>query len=557
MSDSTTNSNSDVILNHLRSLDDRISRIENHLHLESSREQDAYEKKEITPTQETEKSERLEFQIGQYWLTKVGIIVLAIGIVLLLTFPYQTLPPIIPSLFGYILVIGILSLSYYWRESFSYLSGYLLGGGLLLFYFTTLRLSFFSVQPVITSRALEVILLILVVGFSFIVSIRKKSIYLISVSLTLGYVAALVSDSAYSIFIIVLVLSALTVYLTFKPGWRNLLVYSIVLTYLTHFLWFINNPFLGNKLQVITSPYSNLIFLLLYTLVFALGNLYRRKEIPEDNTILITTFLNSVASYGLYSVLTFTTFNMYFGFLHVGASLFFLSLSIIFWIREKSKYSTFFYAILGYMALSVGIIVQFKMPDAAIWLCLQSLLVISTAIWFRSKFIVVANFVIYLMVLISYLVTASQVSVVSLSYGVVALLSARIMNWQKDRLELNTEMMRNAYLLTALCAIPYSLYHIIPGEYVALSWVVVAIIYYLSGRIMQIKKYRWMALATLLFTVLYVFFIGVTKFEPTYRIISFIVLGLVLLIISLVYFKMSKKPSQSEKRENDNTPTKK
>ena len=97
--------------------------------------------------------------------------------------------------------------------------------------------------------------------------------------------------------------------------------------------------------------------------------------------------------------------------------------------------------------------------------------------------------------------------------------------------------MRNAYLTTAFIVFPYALYHSVPAGYIGLSWVAIAIFYYILSLILHNKKYRWMALLTLLLTVLYVFIIGITKLEPVYRIVSFIVLGLVLLAISLFYTK--------------------
>ena len=57
---------------------------------------------------------------------------------------------------------------------------------------------------------------------------------------------------------------------------------------------------------------------------------------------------------------------------------------------------------------------------------------------------------------------------------------------------------------------------------------------------------RLMALFTLLLTVGYSFIIGILKLEPTFRIFSFLVLGVVLLIVSLVYTKLRVKSTTSE-----------
>ncbi|MEJ2050772.1 MAG: hypothetical protein P8Y60_13215 [Calditrichota bacterium] len=345
-------------------------------------------------------------------------------------------------------------------------------------------------------------------------------------------------------------MAIVTVYLKLKYKWEGLFIYGIILTYFFHLIWFINNPFLGNRIQLVSSPGINTYFILLYAIIFALGNLLRSKEILENNFVIISTFLNSFGAYSLYFLITITKFSSHLVFSHLLASIVFLSLAIIFWTKEKSKFSTFFFAILGYSALSVAIITQFKLPNYFVWLCWQSLLVVTTALWFRSKIIVVANFVIFVIIFLAYIMISIHVGLVSISFGVVALLSARIMNWQRHRLELKTELMRNAYLFMAFVAIPYALYHSLPGRYISLSWVAVAIFYYLLSLVLKNKKYRWMALFTLLLSILYIFVIGIIKLEPVYRIVSFIVLGIVLIIISIAYAKIRAKTESDRKDKN-------
>jgi hypothetical protein len=203
----------------------------------------------------------------------------------------------------------------------------------------------------------------------------------------------------------------------------------------------------------------------------------------------------------------------------------------------------------GYAALSIAIILQFEKPDFFMWLCWQSLIVVSTAVWFRSKFIIVANFFIFLLMFLAFLVLSGTTSGISLSFGIVALLSARILNWNKDRLELKTEQMRNAYLLTALLIIPYSLYHMVPTGFVAFSWIGVAILYYILSKLLKIVKYRYMSLATFLLTVVYVFVIGITSEETIYKILSFLVLGAALIILSIIYTRNKSKSVEPNKSE--------
>jgi len=373
-----------------------------------------------------------------------------------------------------------------------------------------------------------------------------KRVYLTGIHLTLGYITAIVSGNDFILLFLNTLFAIISVILFFRYKWYNLLIYATFLTYFTHFVWFINNPFLGNRIELVSSPQSNLIFIFVYTAIFAFGNIYRGKDFPENIRVIISTFLNSIGGYSLFLLITLTKFKSDITVYHLVFSILFLTYSIFFWIREKSKYSTFFYAILGYSALSVAIISGFEKPDFFIWLCWQSVIVIITALLFRSNIIIVANFLIYLVIFFAYLIVAENISIMVLSFGIVALISARIMNWQKDRLELKTELMRNSYLTSAFFIFPYGLYHLVPEGYISISWLLIAFMYYLFSVILKNNKYRWMALFTILLTVLYIFIIGIIRLEPLYRIISFLALGLVLIITSLLYTKLKSKQNSNE-----------
>ena len=538
------------LINYIRILEKRLSNVEKKLNVKSSGDisQDIDELK--VPQLKIQDSASLEFQIGQFWFAKVGIVILSIGIAFLLTFPYPNLPPALPSLFGYFLVAFVLMLSYYWRETFSHISRYLLGGGMVLFYFTTLRLFKFSTLPALTDNVLEVTLLMIVIFINLIIAYKKDSEFLAGLGMTLGYITLLVNGNEYFIFTALTFFAGFIVYLKFHKQWEKLFIYGIILTQLTHFIWFINNPVAGNKLELVSSPLINIYFILGYSVIFSVGNLWRRNRETEDGSLMISTFLNSAGFYTLFLLVAITKFHSYLGVSNLIASFVYIGLSALFWTRERSKYSTFFYAITGYTAMSVAIINMFEKPDYFIWLNWQSILVITTAIWYRSKFIVVANFLIFLIIFISYLSLTSELSVVSLGFGIVALLSARIMNWKKDRLDLKTEFMRNAYLTTAFFIVPYTLYHLVPGGYVIIAWISVSVLYYLLSLLLKNNKYRWMAVLTILVTVVYIFIIGIINLEGVLRITSFLVLGILLISLSLIYTRIKSKSTIADNSEN-------
>ena len=537
MGDSPQDPSHQQILELLRTLENRIARIESRLELESPE----VPQPEAAPAIAAEDDEELELELGQNWFAKAGIVGLALGIAFLLTLPYSGFPSFLPSLLGYCLVGGIFFLSHYWKESFQQVSRYLLGGGLLLLYFTTLRLFYFTPAPALANKSIELALLLFVVSGNLIVAYRRQSIYLAGFNLTLGFLTALIGGQPLFIFTVLTFLSAVIAYFTWKFQSFRFLSFGVASTYLTHFLWSANNPFFTGEIQFGLAPEIHLGFILLYAALFAATMTFRNDRTSEGAGVILNGALNAFVGFGIFSLSTLAGPGIHIAVWQSCASALFLTLAIIFWIREKSVYSTFAYAMVGYAALSAAIVAQFPMPDFFVWLCWQSLLVVSTAVWFRSRFIVVANFIIYLIIFVAYLVSSSTVSSVSVSFGIIALLSARVLNWQRDKLALRTELMRNAYLASALLFLPYALYNSVPPHLVSVSWLVLAALYYSASRILKSRKYRWMALLTMSLTILYVFVVDLTTVDPVVRIVSFLAVGSALLGISMIYSRKKGK----------------
>ncbi|RKY96552.1 MAG: hypothetical protein DRQ13_05750, partial [Ignavibacteriae bacterium] len=540
MNNSVNDSALNGILKSLKNIEDRLSHVETKLQIQQEVIED-----EAQPVQNVIKpiaDDDLEIRLGEYWIPKVAIVAFIIGMIFFLTFPLKGLPMGFPIVFGYLMTAALLIASKLLKKSFAHFTGYAIGGSIVIFYLTTLRLHFFGREQLITSPGIEILLLLLVTTGSLIIAVRRNSVYLAALGLLLGYVTAMINSNPYLSFITLVILSAVVVYLTLKYSWQGLVIYGIVLTYFVHLLWFLNNPFLGNVMQFATSPQTNVLFILAYLFVFSLGCLLRVDKEEEKFNVILSSFLNAAGGYGLFLMITLSTATAYLGIFHFAAFILSIVISITFWIRVSSRYSTFIYAMLAYTALSVAIIFTFSAPAFFIWLCWQSLIVVSTALWFRSKFIILANFIIFIAVMIAYLVTEGTVGVESLSFGIVALISARVLNWQRERLELETDKMRTAYLLTSLLIIPYSFYHIFPSELVGISWVGLALVYYLLSSILKNNKYRLMALGTLLMTVVYLLVFGITSSETMYKIISFLLVAGVLMVISLIYSRRKSKP---------------
>ena len=538
MDTSSNDADKKEILQYLKSIEARISKIESQLEITPQPEEQIEE--EPVTQKKAESDEELELRIGQFWFAKLGIFVFLVGWLIGNTLPFENLNQLIPVVIGFAAGIGVIVISVIQKNKLPHLSGWLLGSGFALIYIASVRTHFFSHSPLI-SDIIPVLIITYIISIILIFSgIKWGSPYITSFGFATVLLSALLGDYPLLIFLTLTASAILSVNLKLKYSWQGLFNFAIVLTYLVHLLWFINNPLIGNQLELQINEPFNLLFILLYQIIFTIAFIADKKY-EEQLPTGISTLMNTSGGYGLFLLITILSTPTLGQVYHLIASIIFIGFAILFYTQKSSKVATFFYAMTGYGALSIAIILQFDKPDFFTFLCWQSLIVVSTAVWFRSKFIIVANFIIFLIIFLVFLALSATTSIISLSFGIVALLSARILNWKRNQLELKTEQMRNAYLLTAFLIIPYSLYNMMPSSYVAFSWIVVAILYYIFSLILKNVKYRYMSLGTFLLTVIYVFVLGITSEETIFKILSFLVLGAALIILSIVYTRNRNK----------------
>jgi hypothetical protein len=540
MNEPTEQAREDAAIRRITQLEERVAKLEARIGLGTEAFPAAVTPAPAKVVADVARTEdEFEFEVGQNWFAKVGIVVLTIGAGFMVSLPYASLPSGAASLIGYALAAIFFVLARAWRQSFELVSGYLRGGAMTLLYFATLRLYFFGPRHLLgTGDFAGRAVLVLVVAANLVLAYRRKSPWLLGLALATGYVTTIAIGAAGFVLPAIVLLSALVVAGSLKGNWPGLVLTGIPLGYAAYFAWAGNNPFLGRTFQFAAEPRIGPGLVLACVVIFAVGSLLRRNREKEDDLTNTCALLNCALGYGVFLVHTLARFAPIFVAAHLAASLVFLGLAVAFWVRERSRVSTFLYAMTGYMALSMAISRASDVPDVFVWLSLQSVVVVATAIWFRSRFIVVANFLIYAFIVLGYILVAERESGISIGFGIVALLSARILNWQKNRLELKTELMRNAYLLSAFVVFPYALYHLVPGGYVGLAWVGLALFYYLMNLVVRSQKFRWMGHVTLLLTSLYLVIVGSSRFEPVYRVLSFLVLGTVLLIVSLLFTRL-------------------
>lgn len=491
----------------------------------------------------------LEEQISQYWLARFGAIFLLLSIGFFILYPFPALPVLLTSLWGY----GAVALVYLFARSrektYPYLSKLLHGGILILLYLATLRLHFFHPMPLLADKTIGLLLLVLLVSVLMYYAVTRRSQSLTILVLALFNVTALISDQPYFCLSLTTTAAILTVTLLFHRTWPWMAFAGLAMTYLTLLLWLLNNPVMGHAVQATAAHHHNLVYLAIIGTAFAAANIYRDKDAYSNIFEIGFSVLNGLGIYLIGGLNILFFFRNWTSLLATATAVFFLLVAILNWKRTRSTFSTSLYACFGYVAMSVAIITGFKSPDYFIWLGLQSWLVIVTALWFRSQLIVIANIIMYLLIFMLYLPLVPSNTSVNISYAVSALASARLLNWQRERLKLKTDLIRNIYLACAFLIVLYGLVHAVRPEYISLSWLLAAVFYFIVSLALKNIKYRWMAILTVLATIGRVITVDLANMAAGLRIILLLTVSLVLIFWSIFYARYKSRIKAADRQK--------
>ncbi len=542
------NFSKELIIEKLNDLESRIERIELRLRHVSPGElykaEDGEEYEEIRLKKP--EGSALESNLVEYGLSWLSTIVYMFGIIFLMSYIRINGYPLLASITGYAAAAGLFIFTHLLRNSFSHITRFLNTCGFLLVYIVTLRLHFFTLQPVIASTSISLILLSASLGVLVWYAVKSKSELLAFFSIFLILVSGIISDSAYITLAFITLSAGLSLLYFVKFAWVRQLVLVIFLVYLAHLAWILGNPFMGNPMKIIEDPQYNIVFLFLYGLIFASTIILSDKEKTSDNVIGLVTILNAINFSMLIILLTIVFYNDNYSYIFFSIAVLCLIFSISLKYMGERLFAPAFYACFGFMALSASIYGFSKLPDSYYWLALQSLIVVSMALWFKSRIIVVVNTILFIVILLIYLIGSPSSNSINFVFAIVALASARILNWKKERLTLKTEIYRNVYLIAAFVMVLYGLSHAFPTQYVTLSWIGVAIIYLLLSIGLKNIKYRWMGFMTLVFTGGHLLFVDMAQMDTGYKVIAFLVFAAITIGLTMYYTKWIKKKSSSE-----------
>ncbi|MCF6353453.1 MAG: DUF2339 domain-containing protein [Cyclobacteriaceae bacterium] len=534
-----TNPNQETLLCKIQSLEKRLGKIESILRIEWQGETEKL--KSETELEEGFTAEGAESEIVEYGLAWLGSIVFLLGIVFLMSYTESLGYLILSKVVAYLFAILLLTFSYYTRKAFPVLANVINTCSPLFLYYITLKLHFFTEHPLILQKGIAITCLFILIGVQFYNAIRKNAEFQGVIAILLCITTAIFSDSTHITFFI-LITVAIGAHILFNHKlWCRLYVFSLFMVYLTHLVWLFSNPIMGHQMRLHESPQYSILFLFGYAIIYSLS-IFISKEKLESNTVLISIFIWNALCFSIILLITILSFYKEGYVLIINAiALYGLLFAIILKLKSNRDFAPAMYACFGFMAFSIAIYGYFGLPNAYFLLVLQSFIVVSMALWFRSKIIVVANSLLFVSILFIYIIASESIDIINFTFAFTALATARILNWQKERLTLKTDIFRYIYLLIAFFMILFSLNQALPSYYVTLAWTATALGFFLLSILLNNIKYRYLSILTILVTGGHLFFIDLNQMGVGYRVIAFLVFAIISLGVSLYYSKQTRK----------------
>ena len=531
----------------LRSIELRMADLESALALNNLSRSEA-EAKEFKTDESSIRSETiideakgLESRIGRVGLAWLGNFVLLFAIIFFTEYIMTQGHRILFVVIGALSAGVIFFISDYLKQRNSDLSFILKINGLFVLFYETLRMHFFSADPLISNKFIVIAVLLIIISFQIYLALKSKSQTLGFLSVVFTLFTAGLSDSTHIMLALITLTAIGTIYCFFKYDWQFLLISSILLVYSAFIIWLFGNPIMDHPMEMLDHHKYGHFYLFAIGGCFSLLPLSRKIDGLNDELLIGAIILNGVFFTLLLALFSTKFFSTSYVELFSVVTVCCLVYSIVLKSVSDWKFASAFFALYGFLAMSISLYGLTGIPRVYLLLSVQSLVVVSMALWFRNRLMIVMNSLLFLTILMVYLLSSKPVNGVNFSLAFVPLVSARIINWQRARLNIKTDLIRNLYLIAGFFMVMYALYHWLPKQFVTLSWTVAALVYFLLSFLLKNIKYRYMALGTMICAALYLFIVDLASIGIIYRVLALLFLAVVSIGISIYYSNRIKK----------------
>jgi hypothetical protein len=272
-------------------------------------------------------SASLEEMIGTNWLPKLGIAIVVIGVGFLIAAKWGSFAPLLRVLIVYfgggaMLAGGIFAER---KERYQTLGRALIGGGWAVIVAVTYALRHAQAMAIVPSDALDLALLIGVIGAMVWHTLRYNSQLVTGASFLLGFAAITLNpDPPYNLIAGALLVTGMTV-IVHRYGWWQLEVFGILASYLNHFYWLYTIFGLEPERKLFPHHTTSVLLVVAYWAVFRCSYVWRKVSSREEESVsTVAGLLNPLLFLGVMKYQSFHPEWAFYGLLGLGAAEFLL-----------------------------------------------------------------------------------------------------------------------------------------------------------------------------------------------------------------------------------------
>ena len=240
----------------------------------------------------------VEEALGTNWLNKLGVGLLVSGVAFFLAFQLKTLGPAGKVLVGYVTSVALLGAGIWFERNHRYqiLARAGVGGGWALLFFTTYAMYHVAAAHVLSSQALDLVLMLIVAGAMVWHTLRYRSQVVTGLAFILAFLTVTISHSNVYSLSAGAVLALALVIIVGRMQWFVLELFGILASYLNHYLWL--RPII-EPMQRHRHPFPEFAasagLLSLYWIIFRVSYLLRKPQTARQEHISsVAAVLNTV-----------------------------------------------------------------------------------------------------------------------------------------------------------------------------------------------------------------------------------------------------------------------
>lgn len=505
---------------------------------------------------ETDRSEsgfpNFETEVGLKWLGRIGVLAFVLGIAFSIRYAIQEelIGYTARIILGLAIGIGLGAIGWFAKEKYK---GYerwgrtLMGGGAAITYFAVYATYHFESYRQALGVTLEqnVILLSIVALATFGIALKDNSRVFAAESLTMGYATAYMGTGiGYYILIYVSILAAGVAALSYYKKWPGIQLYGVLATFAIYPLWRpegaydVGLIFLSSILALFTA--SNI------------GMLYRKDELEDTGRLMATISIYALPL--IYAAIMHFELNdqgieqiyvVYFGVFVLQTVMYYVAENLDAGLKEHYIYSAVPFAI-------AAAILYFSELWSTVVLALISILAVIASFQTSREEIRYAGYTVSIGVLYKTLAYDTRVleglnfadplestrlfaylSVIA-AFTLIYIL-VRINRETLHQKERSNLLMEKAYswaiaiLVLSIIGLELEVFR------VSLLWGIYGIYLLILGMKLRLEYFRQQSIAVLAVTTFKVFIIDTAGLDTLSRTLSFLVLGLVLIVASYIY----------------------